>query len=178
MSQPDAATRRRYAKNRRKNFVAIPFDTSLTLLTLANETVLQNGIFGSSLGEDLFVISIDCYWALRGGTTGEVPIGVGFSHSDLTVAEVAECLGAELTDPDDIIQRERARRPVRRAGMFGLGASTGKELNNGVAVRTKMRMSVGDGHNVNCWARNQFGASLTTGAIVEVHGTLYGRWQR
>ncbi len=171
-------TKKKSKRNRSKNFVAIPFSMQIPLSTLADATVIQADILGSALGEDLFVISIDAMFTLKDLTAGEVPLQVGFSHSDLSVGEVNEALNAELTDPDDIIQKERARRPVRRAGTFNLGSIGDLELADGVPQRTKMKFSVGDGHNISAWLANKSGATLTTGAIMHCNGTIYGRWQR
>ncbi len=166
---------RRNAKNRR-NFVAIPFTAQITLSTLASVTAILTTTI-ATLAEDLFIISVDALWSLRDLTPGEGPIEVGFAHDDLTVAEVQEALNAELVDPDDIITRERARRPVRRVGIFsGLGES--ETLNDGRVLRQAIKFMIGDGHTLNCYALNRSGATLTTGAIVHINGTIFGRWQR
>ncbi len=128
-------------------------------------------------GEDIFVISVDSTWNIRTLTAGEVPIVVGFAHSDLTVTEIAEALQAELTDPDDIIAKERSRRPVRTVGSFGENA-VDMSLNDGKMLRQKIKFSVGDGHSLDLFAFNRSGGSLTTGALIELTGVLYGRWQR
>ncbi len=112
-----AATRRR-RRARNSKFVAIPFETTVTLADLTDNTVVLSELFSAALAEDLFVISVDASWAMFDHTAGEGPIGVGFTHNDLSVTEVAEALVAEVTDPSDIIARERAARPVRRTGQF------------------------------------------------------------
>ncbi len=167
---------RRFKLNR-KNFVAIPFTGQNVLGTLGSETVLAINLFDAVFGEDIFVISVDILSTIRGLTAGEAPIEIGFAHGDLSVGEIAEALDAELTDPDDIIAKERARRPVRRIGIFG-GSGTEQVLNDGNPKRVTVKFSVGDGFFLNHWARNHSGSVLTTGAVVEFQGTLYGRWQR
>ncbi len=164
-------------RSRGKNFVAIPFSAAITLGTLGVGTVINAGMLGASLGEDLFCISVDINWALRGFTAAEGPISVGVAHSDYSVGEIGENLDAELTDPDDKIQQERARRLVRRSGMFP-GLASNEVLNQGTPLRTTMKFSVGDTFNPSIWARNLGPSALTTGAIVQLDGTLYGRWQR
>ncbi len=171
------AQRPKRGRNRR-GFVAIPFSGSISLSTLTNGTVVESDLFSATLGEDLYCISIDGLWSIRDLTPGEVPIHVGYSHDDLAVGEIAEALDAELTDPDDIIARERARRPVRACGVFARGVVADMEINDGKMLRTPLRFSAGDGHNVAMWARNRSGATLTTGAVVTCDGVLYGRWQR
>ena len=106
------------AKNRRRGFVAIPFRGLLTVGTPVDGIVTKGGIFGNNFGEDIFIISIDSTWSLVNATSGEVPLSFGFVYSDLGVTEIGEALDAELTSPDDIIQKERAKRPVRRVGQF------------------------------------------------------------
>ncbi len=169
-------SRRRYRK-RDPNFVAIPFNSVLTLSTLADNIVLQNGLTNSSFGEDIKIKSVDCAWSLRGGSATEGPIDVGFSHGDLSVTEVAEANVAEVTDPDDIIAKERARRPVRKVGSFS-GLATNEQLFNGVEKRTKIMFSVGDGHDLNGWAQNRSGGALTGGQVITMSGVIFGVWQR
>ncbi len=169
--------RRRRRRRVRKGFQAIPFSGSLALATLADDTVLLVDALSSALGEDYKTISMDCLWSLSNATGGEGPIFVGASHSDLSIVEVKEALTAEVTDPDDIIAVEHARRPVRKAGVFPvLGADAA--LNDGRSVRTRLGWSIGDGHNLSLFAMNRSGASLTTGALLKFQGTLYGHWQR
>ncbi len=170
--------KKRRQKRSNKNFVAIPFDASITLGTLAAGGVIATDIFGTVLGEDLFVLSIDGLWSSQGHTSGEGPIHVGFAHDDYTGPEIAENLGAELTDPDDKIAQERSRRLVRKSGVFMQDAATPQTLNHGTSIRNKLKFSVGDGHNVSAWALNNSGATLTTGTVIRIVGTLYGRWQR
>ena len=162
-------------RKNRKDFVAIPFTDNLILSTLANSTVFNKALL--TFGEDIFLLSVDATWVLREGTAGEGPITFGFAHGDLTVTEVKEALEAELTDPDDIIQKEKARRPVRRSGTFH-GLSTEEAAFQGDIKRSTVKFSVGDGHSLNAWAMNRSGAALTGGQIVAVDGVIYGRWQR
>ncbi len=168
----------RSRKARIKNFIAIPFSSSQALSTLADETLVQASVLNAAFGEDIWLISLDWVAALRGLTAGETPIEIGIAHGDLSATEMSEALDSEVTDPDDIIQKERARRPVRRLGMFASGTQTDIVLHDGNVKRSKIMFSVGDTHTLDFWARNQSGATLTTGAIQEFHGTLFGRWQR
>ncbi len=161
--------------NRRKNFVAIPFNVQLPLATLTDETVVKTDIFASNLTRGLFNISVDSTWAIRGLTAGEGPINVGWSHNDLSVAEIKENLDAEMFDPSNIIAREHSRRPVRRSGVFQ-GLTALDVISNGDIIRTPLRFTTDIGHQMAYWAMNKSGATLTTGAIIEAQGVLYGRW--
>ncbi len=167
---------RRFKLNR-KNFVAIPFSASVTLGTLADDAIIAINALGANLGEDLYVISADIFAMVRDMTGGETPLEFGCAHSDLSVTEIDENLTAELTDPDDIIAKERARRPVRRIGLFN-GVDTQIQWNDGNSKRVKIRFSIGNGFNLSLWVKNRSGAILTTGAVAEFSGTLFGRWQR
>ncbi len=164
-------------RSRNRNFIAIPFQVTKGLGTLASDVVVSQNLT-NPFGEDLYIISIDGAWSLRDLTAGEGPIGVGYHHGDLTVTEVLENLQAQLTDPDDIIQKERARRPVRSVGQFP-GLAQGESLNNGNRFRTRIGFTVGNDHNINMYVINRSGvANLTTGAEVVLDGVIYGRWLR
>lgn len=169
---------RRGNKRNKKGFIAIPFTGSLPLGVLGDDEALTASLLSAAFGEDIYCISADILVAIRDLTAGEVPIEVGLAHGDLAVAEIVAALGAEVTDPDDIIANELARRPVRRLGMFTDGIKTNMELNDGLPVRQTIKFSVGDAHELNIYAVNRSGAQLTTGCILEFHGTLFGRWQR
>ncbi len=171
-------TKKRKQYNRRKNFVVIPFNTKITLSTLADNALVNATLMGANFGEDIYVISIDATWTIRSLTSNEVPIFVGIAHGDLSASEILESLDAELTDPDDIIAKEQGRRPVRRVGGFADGSSGSQFLNHGNLIRTTMKMSIGNDHNIDVWAVNRTGSILTTGAIIDIAGVLYGRWQR
>ncbi len=164
-------------RRNRKGFTALPFSISLALLTLADETILATQLLGGVFIEDFFCISVDGQWGLRGLTAGEGPIDVGYSHDDYSVAELKENLTANLLDPDNKIVQEQSRRLVRRAGIFN-GVAATEVLNDGKAIRTKLRFMVGNDHAIQFWVRNRSGANLTTGALIELNGTLYGRWVR
>lgn len=147
------------------------------MLTAADEAIVKNALTGSNFGEDFFVVSVIASWAERGGTVGEGPITVGVAHGDLTETEIAEWSVAELTDPDDIIQKERSRRPARKVGAFP-GLAANEVLNHGDQIRTGVKFSIGDGHAIVAWAANRSGAPLTTGMVIDINGVIYGRWQR
>ncbi len=165
---------RRYTK-RRRGFIAIPFNAFLALSTLGDDTVLTEPMI--TFGEDIYIMSVDALWTIKGHTANEGPLQVGFNHGDLNATEVEEALEANLQDPDDIIAKEHARRPVRRAGTFA-GNESHESLNHGVQIRTKLKFSVGETFALNAWCQNQAGATLTTGTTINIVGTIFGRWQR
>ncbi len=166
---------RRSRGRSRRNFVAIPFQGSLALGTLADNTTVLAGALGANLTEDLFVISADIAFTMAGHTAGEGSFEVGTAHGDLAASEVQEALDAEVINPSDIIAKERARRPVRRYGVF-LGVAATEVLFDGQLVRKTHKFSVGE-TNLNIFATNRSGGAYTTGTVVQYQGTIYGRWQ-
>lgn len=162
----------------RKNFIAIPFTIELPLLALAESILAKIAVLATSFGEDIYIISVDVLTTLRNHTLGEVPIVVGFAHGDLTTSEIQEGLDASVTSPDLIVERERSRRPIRRIGVFGRPDIAAQTLADGRIQRIRLKFSIGNDKDLVVWARNHSGAVLTTGAILEVQGTIYGRWQR
>ncbi len=159
---------------RRRGFVALPYNAVLALSTLGDGIVLT--VTPIVTTEDLFVISVDCNWSIRSQTPGEGPLSVGVAHADLTVGEIAEALDASMVNPDDIIARERSRRPVRRAGVFP-GLLAEEVIADGRAVRTRCKFSVGQ-NGLAHYVQNRSGGALSGGAVLVCDGTIYGRWQR
>ncbi len=169
--------RRTGHRSRRRGFQAIQFETSNALSTLTDNTVIIQNMLGAEMAEDYFWIGMDATWSLFGATPTEGPISVGVCHNDLSSTEVKEGLDAEITDPSDIIARERSRRPIRKAGTFSVQAAN-ESLNHGDSIRTRTKFMIGDGHGPAVYAVNRSNGTLTTGAIVVTEGTLFGRWVR
>ncbi len=171
-------TRTSRKRNRSRNFVAIPVTAAIPLGTLGNDVVIKGSLLGTLL-EDLFVISADLTWTLRDITIGETPIQVGIAHDDYTIAEILENLNVSMLGPGTKIEQEQTRRLIRQVGMFiGTQATTGGiSLNDGRPIRTKMKFVCQSGKDLAAWARNTSGVSnLATGAVVQIHGKVYGKW--
>ena len=159
---------------RRSRLAVINVDEAIGLLTLADNAVL--GVDSDPFGREFYAISCDLYWSLFNHTAGEGPIIVGLAHNDYTDTEVAENLNQSgMEDPGDKIAQEAGRRLVRRAGQFS-GVSTDEVLNDGKAKRTRLGFVITDGFSLAFWAQNKSNSSLTTGAVVNVNGKIYGRW--
>ncbi len=158
---------------KRRALVVWPFKTQLAMSTLAADAVFKATLMG--LSDDAYLISADIMWSVREQTAGEGPLVVGIASDNLSTTEIAEGLDAAPAFRSDVIQNERAKRPVREAGMFP-GLSTEEVLNNGIAIRTPIRMNLGGGTDLACFARNRSAATLTGGAIVELAGKVYGNW--
>ncbi len=158
----------------RYRFQVIPVQNQIALTTATEGLVVKTNI--STLVQECYAISADLNWAIRGHTAGEGPITVGLSNSQLTVAEIAEALDASPTSEADIVAREQARRPVRAVGVFP-GLLSEETLKDGLMIRTPLRMSLAGDLEIAAWARNQSGATLTTGTVVEVNGKIYLKWR-
>ncbi len=178
------ARKSRTRSRKSKNFVAIPFNGTLALTTIANKAVKVDDALGGALTEDLFVISSDLIGEIQGLTPGEgEPSIAGFSHGDYDVTEIGENLNVTLLGPGTKIEQERARRLVRKAGSFLSGGGTNVQTNlsmigrDGSRIsRTKLNFVVQSGKTFNVWLQNLSEATFTTGAILVYSGTLYGRW--
>ncbi len=167
------------AKHRKRDaaFAVLPYNTSQALSTLGDNTALVTNMT-ATLVEPLHVISLDITEAIRDLTPGEGPIEVGVSHGDYSVTEIVEALnaGQSITGRNvDMIEKEQARRLVRLFGKFD-GTEESEVLNDGKPIRVKLGWTIGTGKTLNVFAVNRSGATLTTGAVVEVSGKIYGRW--
>ena len=171
--------KRQYRRRRRRdpNFVAIPFHVDLALGTLNSGIAITAGALATAVEEDLYVVSTDVLTSYTGHTALEGPFEIFLAHGDLTTTEMEQALTAEVNRPDDIIQMERARRPVRRYGIFS-GRETEADLNHGMVIRRKVLFGLGNDKNLRFGALNRDTTNFTTGTIVSFSGTIYGRWQR
>ncbi len=168
---------------RSRNFVAIPISGTLNLLTLANETVLVDDVFAGNLTEDLYIMSADITGEIINFTAGEGdPHTCGFAHGDYTVTEIKEALEVKLLGPGNKIEQERARRLIRKTGIFVAETEAQTKLNlqgrvsGGASTRTKIKFTVQSGKTLNFWVFNESGGALATGASLRWQGTVYGRW--
>ncbi len=154
--------------------MAIPINASITLGTLTNNTVLLGSLLGT-LVEDLFVMSADLQWTIRNATVAEKPITVGLAHGDYDITEVLEHLDVEFLGPGNKIEQEQARRLIRRVGVFAIPRAD-DSLNNGVPIKTPCKFVVQNPQTLNAYVVNRTGATLTTGSIIQIFGTVYGKW--
>ncbi len=161
-------------RGRNANFFVSKVNTSIALGALVNNTVIGGTLI--DLAQDAYLISADLTWSLHNLTAGEGPIAVGLNNNALSVAEIGEALDASPTSQSDIITKEQASRPVRNAGQFP-GLNTEEVLNNGGIRRVKLKFVLSQSQDLSAWARNLADATLTTGAILQVIGKVYGNWK-
>ncbi len=168
-----AKHRGRSRRGRQRNFVVHRTTVNLGLGALANEGVIAADM--TAFSQDYYAISAEILWSLRSATAGEGPIYVGLASGDLSVAEIIEALDASPISASDRVAKERSTRPVRWAGVFAV-IGTDETLNDGKAIKTPLRFPLANSQNLQVWARNESGSTLTSGQVIEVHGKLYGRW--
>ncbi len=168
---------RKGATRRRKSLVPIKFTTQLALGTLADETVVSVATV-DSLEQDFDIVSTDLTCATRNHTANEGPIDFGLQEQGYSVTEVAEALDASPLSQYGPAN-ERSNRKVRLYGTFS-GDATEEAINDGEPIRKKMFLKA-FGHSTfaaaRVWVRNRSGAALTTGTVVEIQGTHWGRWK-
>ncbi len=168
-------------KGREASFQPIPDVISITLGTLADNTVVFQAS-GITLTQDYWEKSFDWSAQLRDLTAGEGPIWIGVADPELSVAEVLEALNAVPTSSHDFPAVEHARRPVRVLGVFEGAVDGQSSINDGKRKRFRMprnwtkRVPAGK-QLTQFWAWNRSGAALTTGGIVQIHTTYYGNWR-
>ncbi len=163
-------------RRRGSRLVVIPFSGSIALSTLANGIVIKVNFFSNAFDNEFYALSVRANWSIRTLTAGEVPIDFGYSLADYSVAEIAEKLNAdEANQRLNQIAAEQARRKIRRTGIFA-GPETDQTYADGQQQTSKLKFVIPDGGNLIGYARNSSGATLTTGATIQVFGTLFGRW--
>lgn len=152
----------------------IKVNATLALSTLANNTALAGDII--DLNDDIRVISSDLTWTLRDLTAGEGGIDVGLNADAYTVAQIAEALDASPSDRGDQVSLEHSRRKVRLVGTFD-GQLANEVLNDGKKIRTrKLYWNFAADRDLQMFAMNRSGATLTTGSELKVSGVLYCQW--
>ncbi len=162
------------ARKRDNKFFAYRIEEQFALGALANGIAIAGDT--TALGvTKCYLISADLVWSIEDSTSDEGPIDVGLASGDLSVTEIVEGLDAKPTSRSDRIAMERSRRPIRRAGSFA-GSGANETLNDGKEIRTKLKFYIDEGIELVAWARNRSGATLTTGAVVNVVGTLFMKW--
>ncbi len=163
---------RKKGSGRRRSFLRrVRVSPSITLSTLASQTVIFGALVGNSDAQ-YRLITADLNWALTGFTAAEGPVTVGYAFNDYTVTEVKECIeiGASIS-PGDKIAQEKANRWVRIVGTFEADANG--VLNDGKPIKTRLNWPIQIGSAVNLFAYNESANLLTTGAVVNAQGNLW-----
>ncbi len=165
------------AKHNMSRFQQLRTATSHAVGALAADDV-SAGQLGPTLQEDYFITSIDLAWSLI-GVAGEGPLEFGVAHPDYSASEIEECLEVSVGAPNNMIERETARRLVRVIGVFD-GDEVPEKINDGRPIKTKLNWRVdGDADGIAplvVWVRSRFGGTLTGGAIIKWNGVMNGFW--
>ncbi len=169
----------KHRKGRRnRSFVAVPVEGQIALGALADATLIKGNLHTGLFTEDFFAISTDLQVSVRALTAGEgMPSSWGVNHSDYSVTEVDENLEVDLLGRGSKIEQEQARRLVRNGAGFEsdpIITTTIRSVDG--KQRVPLRFMVQEGFAVEIWFKNRSSAAMTTGGILEWHGTIYGRW--
>ncbi len=168
-----AARRRR----RRASLQPLKFTVDLALVALASGAAISVATI-DSLEQDFDIVSTHMTLSIRNHTAGEGSIDVGLSEQGYTNAEIVEALDASPLSQYGTAW-ERSNRKVRLYGTFA-GLDTEEVLNDGESVAKRMFIK-GFAHSTfavaRVWARNTSGSVLTTGTVLHIQGTHWGRWK-
>ncbi len=159
---------------RRRSLVPIKFSVAVALATLADQAVVT--VPTITPVQDFDVISTHMTISIHGLTVGEGPIDVGLAAGIYTTAEIGEAVDATPLSQYGT-EMERSRRQVRLYGSFAATLAV-DVLNDGMVIKRKMFLRASAGSVLaDCWARNNSGSTLTTGAEVHFTGVHWGRWK-
>ncbi len=171
---PRRRSSHRLQRRNPKGFQAWPISKELSLGTLVNNVAVKVAVI--TFTDGIYAISADLVMAIHTQVSGEGPLQFGLAHGDLTVTEITEALIAAPVSRSDLVQMERARRPVRSAGLFQ-GLNIDEIWENGEKVRIPLKFTITQSNSLSLWVVNRSNATLTVGnAVVELNGVLYGRW--
>ncbi len=143
------------------------------LAAAAADGVAVVGAAVSAADEEYRVLSMKGTWTVRDLAPSAGPVVVGFAHGDYTATEVEEALEAEAAmNRGDKIANEKARRLVRRVGVFN---TTEQVLNDGKPISTRLNWHIPEGTVINLFVYNQTGATITAGSV-QFNGTIFLRY--
>ncbi len=154
----------------------IKFVTTLNLATLASNTALTTPTV-DSLEQDFHIVSTDLLCSLAEMTINEGPLDFGLAEQGYTAAEIVECLDASPLSQYGP-EMERSKRRVRLYGRFP-GDAISQEVNDGESIRRKMFLRTFGTSNfaaARVFIVNRDSNPLTTGGILKISGTHWGRW--
>jgi len=129
-----------------------------------------------SLTQDFDVVGVRASVTFSGVTVGEGPIEAGWNQAELTGTQVIEQRDASPTSQWDVTANEHSKRKVR---MFGTSSGQPNDsLNDGKPIWRKMFLRVPAGKILcDMYVLNRSGAPLTTGQVVNLQGSVLGRWK-
>ncbi len=143
----------------------------LALGTLTAGDVVSE-VFGQTVKNRVWAKYSKGTWTWEGVTVDEAPMIGGHAHGDYTSAEIEECLEAQqMWDQGDKVAQEQGKRKVRRTAAFS-GNETEEVAGDGVPIYRKLGFYIEDGETLLLWARNQGGATISTGSSLRFSGFI------
>ncbi len=167
----------RKRNSRRRGLVPLKFNAEVALGTLGADVATSVATV-AALEQDFDIVSTDLTCSIANHTAGEGPLDFGLQQHDYTLAEVVEALDASPRSQYGT-EYERSLRKVRHYGRFS-GEGTDETVNDGEPIRKKMFLRAFAGQNdeaARVYIVNRSGGGLTTGTILEIQGTHWGRWK-
>lgn len=148
----------------------------ITLSTLANGTAIK-AASQLAIAEDFRIIKSEYFMSYEGFTQGEGPVYIGIADNELSVAEIAECVGAEgPLDRNDNLATERANRPVWLLAQLTVDKAYGTLTPDGMPYEKVLRWTFSNADGWTFFAINKSGSALTTGTVIYVHAKHFGVW--
>ncbi len=160
---------------RRQSLQPLKFGFEMSLTTLAsNAGQLASTI--AALEQDFDIVSTHLLIAMRDHTANEGPLEFGLAERNYSTAEIIEALDASPLSQYGTAW-ERSKRKVRSYGMLS-GAEGDETPNDGLVIKRRMFLRAASGQvPANMFVINRDSAALTTGTVIEVTGTHWGRWK-
>ncbi len=166
-----------------RNYLRGAVDETLALSTLATKTVVKVN-FDESASEEMTISSVKAIYSMSEFTpaAGDGPILIGLAHSDYTVTEIKEWIeNAGSWDRGDKISQEKAKRLIRKVGVFDIDIASAVDtnvLNDGKPINTKLNWKLLVGDTVALWAYNLGASALATTdpqVFAEGHANLWAQ---
>ena len=149
---------------------------SAALLTFAANTSLKTSFkVDASRENGSRIKKIRYAVTYRGKTSGEGPLMFGICDSNLTVAELDECLDSDPQGPQAVPEQEESMRKVVILGVIPQNA-TQSPADIQPMRSAKWFWDVDEGSGLQFWVRNNDGSALTTGASVDITALILGEW--
>lgn len=152
-----------------RSYQPLPFTIGVAGGTIAENDVART-VPGQVMTEERRVLSVEQTIGMDDLTSGDGPIEVGVAHSDYSVAEIEEYLGATAAwDEGNLIAREQSNRLIRRIGIVSEQETM---INDGKKMKTRLNWRIATGDTIQFWIRN-LGDDLTTGMVMNFQGVLH-----
>ncbi len=156
----------------------IHVEANLALGTLAADATASVAIIAGTEENGFLIKKLKLAVQYRSKTAGEGPLSFGLAQQ-LSNVQIAEAIVARPTADDAVPLGEEANRKVFPMGVISrdgvvsdIGLPTMIEEVRGFPFR-----EIDEGQALDFYVHNH-GAQLTTGAIVEAYGVMFGSWLR